>query len=158
MNHILALLLGMITSAFVTAAAPLDQNVPLSEVPSAAVNAVKERFPGAEIRDRVEKDTERTGVFYEFELWNDGNQIEVEVSAEGRIQEFEAELNAADLPRAVAAAIAKKFPGGKVTKAKEEFERRGDREQTVYEVDVLVDGRKWEVEIAPNGRILDLDD
>ncbi len=158
MSHILALLVGIFTSAFVMGAAPRDANVSLSDVPAAAVNAVKNKFPGADIQNRVERDNEATGVFYEFDLWRDGCEIDIEVSAEGLIREYDAEMDPADLPRAVASAIAKKFPGGKVTKAKEEFKRWSERERTVYEADVLVNGRKVEVEIDPDGKILDFDD
>jgi len=157
MSHIFALLIGIITSAFVVGASPRDAKVTLADLPSAAVNAVKERFPGAEIRDKVEKETESDGVFYEFELLKDGREIEVEVSAEGRIREIEAELTAADLPKAVAAAIGEKFPGGQVKKAKEEIKFQGEQERKVYEVDVLVDGKKLEVKLDPDGKILDID-
>lgn len=158
MYHFIALLVGTVALPFTLGTGFEDDKVTLAETPSAVVNAVKERFPGAEIRDRVEKETKRAGVFYEFELLRDGKKTEAEVSAEGRFREIEIELTASDLPKTVANAIAERFPAGQVMKAKEEIQFRGERETKVYDVEVLVNGDELDVKIDPNGKILRIDD
>jgi len=158
MNHFVAFLVGTVGLPFVLGTSFPDGKIPLSEAPSAAVNAVKERFPGAEIRDGVEKETKQAGVVYEFELVKDGRKIEAEVSAEGRFREIETELTASDLPKAVAAAIAERFPGGAVSKAKEEIKLQGERDTKVYEVDVVADGKELDVTLDSNGQILEVDE
>jgi len=158
MYQFIALLVGTVALPFTLRIGFEDDTVPLAEVPPAVVNAVKERFPGAEIRDRVEKDIEGAGVFHEFELVKDGKKIDAEVGPEGRFREIETKLTASDLPRIVADAIAEKFPSGQVRKAKEEIKFQGEQETKVYEVDVVTDGRKVEIKLDPDGKILKLDE
>lgn len=158
MSRFIALSAGMVVLALAAGAAFMDEHVSLADVPPAAVKAVKDRFPGAEIRDRVEKETKKAGVFHEFELLKNGKKIEAEVSPEGRFGKIEADLDAADLPKAVTDAIAAKYPSGRVTKAEEEIRFRGDRETKTFEVDIRVDGKSLDLKLDPDGKILEIDD
>lgn len=158
MSRLIALSLGTVALAFVTGAGFKDEKIPLADVPQAARDAINERFPGAAISERVEKETKKYGVFYEFDLIKDGKKIEAEVSAEGKFREIETKLLPSDLPKAVADAVAKRFPDAKVRKAEEEIKFRGEREVKIYEVDIVVDGKKLEVKLDPEGKILKVDD
>lgn len=158
MSYFTALLVGTFALAFATSAGFADEKVPLSEVPPAAVDAVKKKFPGAEIRDRVEKETKKDGVYYEFEMLKDGRKIEAEVSPEGRFREIETDLTASDLPKVVADALAQRFPENQIRKAKEEIKFRGEQETKIYEIDITADGKKLEVKIDPDGKILKVED
>lgn len=158
MSRFIALSLGTVALAFIAGAGLKDEKIPLADVPQAARDAINERFPGAEVRDQVEKETKKAGVFYEFELLKDGKEIEAEVGEDGKFREIETKLNAADLPKAVADAVAQKFPNAQVRKAKEEIKFRGEQETKVYEVDVVTEGKKVEVKLDPEGKILKVDD
>lgn len=61
----------------------------------------------------------------------------------------------AELPKAVVEAIQKRFPGAELLKA--EWEEADDDAPAHYEVDIRHDGKKYEVEITKEGKILDID-
>ena len=54
------------------------------------------------------------------------------------------------LPAAVKATLAKETGTGKV----EEIEKDTENGRTIYEADVMVDGKKWEITIAQDGQLI----
>lgn len=158
MNRFIALSIGTLALAFAAGAGLKDEKIPLADVPQAARDAINKRFPGAEIRDQVEKETKKASVFYEFELLKDDKKIEAEVGEDGKFREIETKLNADDLPKAVADAIAERFPDAQIRKAEEEIKFRGEVETKTYEVDIVTDGKKIEVKLDADGKILKVDD
>ena len=67
-----------------------------------------------------------------------------------------AEEKAADegLPAAVSDAIAKAYPGAQIV----EFESEVEDGETVYEVEILVDGKEMDVEVSADGKVLDVEE
>ena len=65
-----------------------DEDIPLDQVPDAAIQAVRTEIPGINITEAsIESENEMT--VYELEGTADGNEYEVEVTADGRILEIE---------------------------------------------------------------------
>jgi len=131
-------------------------------LPPAAADAVKAEFPGAVVGE-MEQETEDGVAVYEVELTRGGKEMEVTVTADGTIVEVETEIAQADLPKAVAAAIAKAAGGAKLTEIEREETRavvrdgklvKLDKPKVTYEAEFLKDGREVEVEVAPDGKIL----
>lgn len=60
----------------------------------------------------------------------------------------------ADLPDAVVAAVTASLPGGVITEA----EIGDENGQTVYEMEVLVDGKEVDVEVSADGTVLEIDE
>ena len=129
---------------------------------AAVINAVKAEFPQAAVGE-MEKETEGGVVVYEVELVQDGKEIEVTVTSGGVIMEVEREIAQAELPPAVAAAIAKAAGGAKIEEIEREEIRavvrdgkvvKLDKPKIVYEAEFRKAGREVEVEVAADGTIL----
>ena len=92
-------------------------------LPEAAAEAIRNAFPDAVIED-VEREREGGVMLYVVALTEEGEESEVEVTADGIICEIESVVNVADVPPAAAARIAKRTAGGKISSI-ERHERRG---------------------------------
>jgi uncharacterized membrane protein YkoI len=58
------------------------------------------------------------------------------------------------LPKPVVEAVKKQFPNGEIAEA----ETEKDQGQMVYEVEVMVAGEEKEIEVSPEGKIVEIDD
>ncbi len=157
MRRAIAVLAGLVALTLAADVRSEDEKVALKDVPKAAVDAVKAKFPGAELRDEAEKEVEKGQTSYEISLKHLGKKITVEVNADGKINEIETEVAVADLPKAVVDAIAKKHPGGVLKKAEEIVEYEDGEEEKAFEVVVAVGGKSLEVTVGPDGKIEDSD-
>src|SRR5215218_103439 len=78
-----------------------EEKIPLKDLPKAVLDAVMGRFPGAETTG-AGKETEDGKTNFEVTLKEKGKNVDVTLTAEGRIVEVEREIAAGDLPKAVA--------------------------------------------------------
>src|SRR5437868_818153 len=78
-----------------------EEKVPIDKLPKAVVDAVKKRFPEAEITG-ASKEVEDGKTLYEVALKQKDMKMDVTLTAEGEIQEIEKQIAAKDLPKAVA--------------------------------------------------------
>ena len=67
-----------------------EKKVPLSEVPKVVLDAVRARFPGAELKE-AEKEVEEDEATFEISLTAAGKHVTVSVDDEGEIEEIETE-------------------------------------------------------------------
>ena len=112
------------------------------DAPEAVREAVAKEHPDAEVRE-VRKARHRAEPGYRVKL------------AEG---EARTEIPPEDLPGAVAATLADRFPGRRVVASAEKVVvPRGRREATTYQVEMTVDGRIFGVVVAESGSILNVD-
>ena len=132
----------------------------------AAADAVKAAFPQGKILE-VEQDSEGGLAVYEVELDQDGKEVEVTVSPDGVILEVETEIPRAELPKAVADALAKAAEGAEVEEIVREETRavvrdgkvvKLDEPKITYESELRKDGRETEIEFAADGTVLETDD
>ena len=145
--------LGML--GFVSAVRADEEEVPLKDVPKVVLDAVKARFPGAELKEAA-KETEDGKTTYEVALDDKGKGVDVSLTAEGKITEIETEVAAKDLPKAVTAAIEAKYPKAKLKQAEERIEFEDGEEEKSYEVQVVTaDGKDVEVTVDEEGEIED---
>ncbi len=149
---IIGMMLGM--TALGSFAPGDDQKVALKDLPKAVLDAVKGRFPRAELK-AAEKETEDNETIYEIALVNDGKSMDVSVDEKGEIEEIETEIAAKDLPKAVTEAVAAKHPKSSIRKAEEIVEIDDGKEEKSYEVVVVDEAKKvFEVKVSPAGKIL----
>ena len=135
-----------------------EKKIPLSEVPKAVLDAVKARFPGAELKE-AEKEVDDDETTYEISLTTAGKHVTVSLDDEGEIEEIETELAAAELPKPVADAIAAKFAGATIKKAEELVEIEEGKEEKSYEVRLSTGGDETrEVKLKANGEIEDTEE
>lgn len=130
-----------------------EHKIPLSDVPKAAINAVKRKFPRAELKQAV-KEVEDKKTSYELSLLNAGKHVTVSLDEKGEIEEIETEIAVSDLPKPVTAAIAGKYPKATLKKAEEVLEIEDGKEEKAYEVDVVTAaGKAVEVKVDASGKI-----
>jgi hypothetical protein len=130
-----------------------EEKVPLDKLPKAVTDAVKKRFPKAEVKEAA-KETEGGKTEYEVSLKDGETEIDVMLTPEGTITLIEKTVPMKGVPKKVADAVAAKAPKGKVRKA-EEVIRVTDGKETLayYEFLVEVDGKTEEVEVLPDGML-----
>ena len=153
-----SLCIGMAAAVLLAAAGPAaraDEKVDLDKVPKAVVDAVKARFPDAEIKG-AEKETEDGKTYYELEILNKKDEIDVELTPDGDIAEIEKEIEYKDLPKAVSKALEDKYPKAEFDEVEEvtKVEKKTEK-LAFYEVQVkTADKKHLEVEVDPDGKIL----
>src|SRR5262249_26832403 len=95
-----------------------DKKVPPEKVPKAVMDAVKARFPGAEITS-VEKETMDGKVIYDIELKQQGRKYEMDIQEDGTVLEVEKEVAGKDVPEVVTKAVLAKYPGATIKEVME---------------------------------------
>src|SRR6478672_7854261 len=104
-------LLSVLSVAVIAAAAAFadEEMVPLDKLPAAVKDAVKKRFPKAEVKG-ASKEKENDKTVYEVTLKENGKNIDVSLTEAGAISLIEKEVAFKDLPKAVAATFEAKYP------------------------------------------------
>jgi uncharacterized membrane protein YkoI len=152
----------------------VEAEVAMENLPPAVAAAIAQAAEGAEIEEiktevtywvikLVPLDTPLTS--YEAELNKDGNEIEIELAADGTVlkqkiededdgddddDEDEEEVSIDQVPAVVKATILKEAQGGTI----EEIERETEDGKTIYEAEVVINGQEVEIEVAADGTLL----
>lgn len=147
------LLCSLVVTLAAVAGRADEEKVPLDKVPAAIKDAVKKRFPKAEMKDAAKEQTEDKKWVYEVTLKQDKKNIDVTVTPEGQITTIEQELAFADLPKAVAATFEAKYPKATYTIVESVTKVKGGKETLeYYEALLVADKKTYEVEVLPDGR------
>jgi len=147
----------VVTVVIISVVADADKHkkVLLPDAAKAAINAL---YPQAVIEESKE-DEEGLRV-YEVEFEQNGREVELTITPDGRIIEKESEVAISDLPDAVKAAITKASKGGEVEEVKEEVTyyvvtlKKLETPKATYEAEIIKDGKESEVEFACDGKLL----
>lgn len=132
-----------------------DEKIDVDKLPKEVVKAIKDRFPGAELKS-AEKETEDGKTIYDVAIKHKDVNYEVAVTPKGEITGFEKEIAAKDLPKAVSAAIEKKYPNSTVKMVEEVYKVKGkDEKMEYYEIALETsEKKKVAMDVAPDGKIL----
>ncbi|QEL19470.1 PepSY-like domain-containing protein [Limnoglobus roseus] len=131
-----------------------EEKIALDKLPKAVTAAVKKRFPKAEMVEAA-KETEGDKTEYEVSLKDGTTKMDVMLSPDGKITLIEKVIDDKNLPKAVTAALAAKYPKA-TTKLAEEVVKVVDGKETLdfYEVIlVAADKKTYEVQITADGTI-----
>ena len=158
MRKFMAGFLGLAMATLLTAAIvrASEEKVPLNKIPKAVMDALKGKFPNAKI-DKCAKEKEGDDTVYDIEFKVAGHKYEADIKENGDFVNYEKEIAAKDLPKAVKKAIDKKYPKATLKEVMEETEVKGkDEKLSAYEV-VLVtaDKKSLELRLSPDGKILE---
>ena len=129
----------------------------LDKIPKAVMDALKARFPKADIQ-KWTKAKEGDDVVYDIEfLLEKGRKGEADIKENGTYINYELEIPANSLPKVVREAIDKKYPKSTLTIVMEEKEVMGKTEKlSAYEVTIQTSEKKEvELRLAPDGKILE---
>jgi Putative beta-lactamase-inhibitor-like, PepSY-like len=133
-----------------------ESAVPLDKVPRPVLDAVKARFKGAKLVG-ASKELENKQTVYEVEIQHNKQHVDVTLSPDGKLLLIEGTISAKQLPKAVNAAIQKKYPKSTYRVVEEIIEVKGKKESlNFYEVLlVTADKKNWEVKLTPAGKIVE---
>ncbi len=132
-----------------------EVEIKFSEAP-AAVQKTLQREAGSAKIENVKKDVEDGDTTYEAEVKIDGRIYEIEVGADGILQEkklkeaAEVAVKLLDCPAAVQMTLKREALGAAIDKVDKES-RDG---KPVYEADVKIDGKNYEILVAEDGMLI----
>jgi hypothetical protein len=123
------------------------------ELPETIAKLVRKAFPEADIV-HVSREETHDDLAYNVKLKNgpDGRRVGLDIKTEAGITKIEEELRPDELPPKVQKALRRAFPNAPIEEAQKESEIR-----VVYEIDIIVEGKRREVMISPWGKILAVD-
>ena len=155
MRSILWYVVAVSGIAFASDVIAEEKAVPLEKLPKAVIEAVKKMFPKAKILEATEEE-EDGKIKYEVTIKENNKKIDLSVEADGEIEGMEKEIDLKDLPKAVTAALEKKYPKAVHKSAEAVFEiEDGKEELEYYEVQIkTADSQEIEVMIKADGTII----
>lgn len=138
------------------------KEIDIPEKAKKSVEAIKKLYPDAmviEITTEVYQDPSGTVdvLTYEVEFISKGTKREMVASPEGVIPHLWKPIEEKDLPKAVADALAKEVPGGKVQSAAQFEIRAGlqfvplDKPRVVYQLELEKDGKPSKLNLRADG-------
>jgi hypothetical protein len=151
----LATILGLALSSTGTILAD-EEKVTADKLPKAVADVVKAKFPGAEFTS-ITKETVDGKVTYDLEMKHKGIKCEMDIKEDGTIINIEREIAVKDAPKAVLAAVEKKYPKSTIKEVMEIKELKGKEEVLEgYEVVfVTADKKNAELMVTADGKIVE---
>lgn len=155
-GFLVAVFCGAVARHSVANAQEKNAAVDVSEIPKIVLDALKGRFPKAEIR-KWTQEKEENRVVYDIEFTQDGRKCEADIQENGSYINFEKAIAEKDLPEAVRKGIDTRFPKSTLKEIMEETEVSGaDEKLSAYEVVVeTAEKKSVELRLAPDGKILE---
>ncbi len=133
-----------------------EAEVPLDKLPKVVVDAVKQKYPKAELV-KATQDEEDDEIEFEVTVKENGKLIDITLDSDGDIEGLEKELDLKDLPKAVVDALGKRYPKANIESMEAVYEvEDGTEELEFYEVQLKISsGDEIEVQVKSNGTIVD---
>ena len=100
----------LVSAACAAIAADDYQPIPLNQVPKAVRDAVMKRFPDAKPQEAHQGTDENKKPFVDVHILVKNQKVWVTCELDGAIRTIDREIALADVPKAVAAAIQKRYP------------------------------------------------
>lgn len=144
-------LVAILTLALAGTSLGQEKKIKRSDLPAAVEKTAQALSQGAVIRGFSEE-KEKGQIVYEAEMLVNGHTKDVVMDANGAVVEVEEEVVLDQLPAEVKAGLAAKAGKGKITKV--ESITKKDK-LVAYEAQVTTDGKRSEVQVAPDGKPLD---
>ena len=128
-----------------------EKRINRSDLPPAVEKTVAAQTKGSTIRGfNEEKENGKT--YYEAELTVSGHSKDILIDPTGAIAEIEEQVDFASLPAAVQSGLQAKAAGGKLGKV--ESITKHDK-LVAYEAKVTTNGKRFEIQVGPDGKPLD---
>ena len=145
-----ACLIFCLLFAGAAAAQDSEKRVKMKDLPEAVQKTVREQSNGAKVRG-LAKEVENGKTYYEAELTVKGHNKDILIDETGAVVEIEEKVEFSSLPPAVKAQIRASAGKGKI-KSVESITKTGA--PTVYEALVIKAGRKFEITVASDGKLI----
>lgn len=144
-----------------------DIELSIDAVPAAVKATILAQAQGNAVRE-VEMETENGQTIYEAEVVIGGKEVEIQVAANGALlgqemddedgdddeadddDENEVQVSLAEVPAAVSKTLNEVAAGAEI----KEIELETENGRTQYAIDAVIDGQTYDIEIAPDGKLL----
>jgi hypothetical protein len=130
-----------------------DEVIAMAQVPPRVQSTIKQYASESEIK-KIEKGDVDVKMAYEFEIEKDGKKLEVTILPKGKLLSTEEEVALSDIPEAARSSINDAAAEGTLVSTEKVFEKG----KTVYEAVVEKGGKKVEIAVAPNGKVVATED
>jgi hypothetical protein len=131
-----------------------DEKVPLDKVPAAVKDAVKAKYPKAEIVSAEKGDADGTKVF-ELKLKEGTKEWEVAFTPDGKFHSSEEPLKESELPAKVKDGFQKKYGDAKILSVEKETTGEGEKAKVVFEIVFQKGTEKFEASFDPDGKFIE---
>lgn len=128
-----------------------EEDVSKHQVPKAILGAFEKAYPNAQ-EVEFEKKIVAGKAVYEVEYTENGREYEILYDSDGVILQMEETLDVKALPEPIVQAISKAYPKATIEDAEKVM--KPDGTVIVYEVEIKAEGKKLELELDANGKIL----
>jgi len=128
-----------------------EAKVSIDQLPAAVMAALENTCPGGVIQE-IEMEIDDGELVYEVEVEIGDKECDLTITAEGTIKETAQEMSMDEVPVAVQKTLAL-FVNANV----KEIEQVQEDGKVVYECEMKMGKRSFEVEISPDGHILELE-
>ena len=126
-----------------------EQIITLDKAPEAVRTAILKLVGDAKnVTQVIQEEDEEDSIMYEVEYTNNGVKCSAAISPAGEVVELEQGTAEAMMPAAVMAALKKEYPNAT-------FAEPNKVTRITYEIVVVINGKKHEVEVDPAGNIND---
>lgn len=131
-----------------------EEKVAIKDLPPAIRASVKAKFPEAAMV-AAGKETEDGKTVFEVTVKNNGQAIDITLTPGGAITLLEKTITAQDLPEAVAATLAAKYPKATYKRIEDVLAVKAGKETREFFEVLLVttDGKRLEVQVLENGKL-----
>jgi uncharacterized membrane protein YkoI len=162
----LAAVTGIAVQAYAEEKGGKDETVALSQVPQVVQDTINQQAAGGTV-GKIEKGDENGTVVYEAEITKDGKKSELTITADGKVKPEDADdkeekghgkaeekdefVSLSQAPVAVRATIKAQASPDQIVK----IVKADENGTVVYEAEIIKDGKKSELTIAADGKILD---
>jgi uncharacterized membrane protein YkoI len=127
------------------------KRISLSELPPDVRKTAQEQSKGATVT-RYNKETENGQIEYEVEMIVNGHSRDVAIAPNGAVKEVEEEVEMSALPAEAQEVLRRKAGKGTITKV-ESITKRGSL--VAYEAQIRTAGKYEEIQVGPDGKLLD---
>jgi hypothetical protein len=148
-----AVFAAVLTLGVYSRAADEEGKIELKDVPAKIKDAVKVKYPKAEIVSAEKGDVDGTKVF-EFKLKEGSKEWEVAFTPDGKFHSSEEPLKESELPAKVKDAFKKKYGDAKIVSIEKETSGEGKEAKIVFEIVLEKDKEKLEAQFDPDGKFL----
>ncbi|MEO6911627.1 MAG: hypothetical protein ABI158_11970 [Edaphobacter sp.] len=150
MNRLSYQLLTTSVLALTVCAVAQEKKIDRSALPPAVEKTVQAQSQGATIKG-FSTDREHGKKVYEAEMMVNGHSKDIEIAADGTLNEVEEEVAFNSLPANVQTALTAKAAGSKITKV--ESLKKKDK-LVAYEAATLKGTKRGEIQVGPDGKKL----
>ena len=128
-----------------------EKSVKIKDLPEIVQKTVREQSKGAKVR-AISKEVENGKIYYEAEMEVKGHSKAILIAETGAVVEIEEQVALSSLPAGVKAQIVASAGKGKIKRV-ESTAKPGAL--TIYEALIIKAGRKFEITVSSDGKLID---